>query len=69
MGDMSLQDEIVKEKPSRKTIKLLMKSTFIGRRQWIKSDSPLVGEVLEVFPEIKKTKYVSLQSVYEFHQY
>ena len=56
----SLSDELEKEKPSRKTVRKLMKDTFTGRRGWLLADSPPVTEVVEVFPPIKQVKFVSL---------
>ena len=32
----------------------------VGRRQWILDDSPSVHDVLDKFPSLKKTRYVSL---------
>ena len=37
-----LSDELAKEKPSRKTVRSLMKETFRGRRRWVLTDSPPV---------------------------
>lgn len=54
-----LQIELDKERPKKKTIKRLMKSTFLGRRHWITKDQPVVREVLEVFPCLSQSKYVS----------
>ena len=54
-----LQGELVKEKPKSKKVRKLMKTTFGGRRLWILTDRPAVAEVLNVFPTLKKMKYVS----------
>ena len=32
----------------------------VGRRQWILDDCPSVHDVLDKFPSLKKTKYVTL---------
>lgn len=55
-----LTDELAKDKPSRKTIRKLMKETFAGRRHWVLADVPAVAEIIKVFPPIKRVKYVSL---------
>lgn len=55
-----LQAELQLETPSRKRIKRLMKSTFTQRRAWITAkDSPTVQTILERFPCLKESKYVS----------
>ena len=54
-----LQSEIAKAHPKRKVIRKLMKTTFMGRRKWILSDRPVVSEILDCFPQLKKVKYVS----------
>ncbi len=56
----NFQAELAKDIPNRKQLKTLMKSTFSGRRSWIRSDRPSLSEVLDVFPTLKKTKFVSL---------
>ncbi len=50
----SFQAELTKDHPNRKQLKTLMKSTFSGRRSWIRSDRPSLSEVLDVFPTLKK---------------
>ena len=54
-----LTDEYAKDKPKRKTVKNLMKTTFQGRRKWILQDSPPIEDVLKSFPSLKKEKFVS----------
>jgi hypothetical protein len=54
-----LQTEFSKGKPSRKAVKKIMTKTFKVRREWICHHVPRVGEVLEKFPPLKQSKYVS----------
>ncbi len=42
--------EAMKERPSTKTIRRLMRNTFPRRRKWILDESPTVASVLEVSP-------------------
>ena len=41
-GVKELQEEEKKEKPRKKTVRKLMKATYIGRRDWIVKDAPPV---------------------------
>ena len=43
---MTLAMELAKEKPSRKTVRILMKETLAGRRHWVLIDSSPVTEVI-----------------------
>ena len=55
-----LQTELASGKPSRKVIRRLMRATHTKRRAWILSkDAPCVATVIEVFPCLKTSKYVS----------
>ena len=82
---MVLESECTQDKPSAKSVRRLMKSTFngkfkfgqmkcmtdccivlahhiyitVGRRTWILKDAPSVPDVLEKFPPLKKTRFVS----------
>ncbi len=58
----SFQAELTKYHPNRKQLR---KSTFSGRRSWIRSDRPSLSEVLDVFPTLKKRKFVSLIIVFD----
>lgn len=51
--------ELGKERPKKKIVRKLMKSTFLGRRQWITTDQPIVTEVLKKFPCLSQSRYVS----------
>jgi hypothetical protein len=52
--------EWMKPHPSSKVIRKVMKDTFALRRQWILTESPPVGIVLQKFPPLKTSKYVSM---------
>ncbi len=55
-----LRTELALEKPSQKVIKKLMKKTYKKRRVWIlEKDAPTISMVIEAFPCLKKSKYVS----------
>ena len=56
----SLKEEWATEKPSRKVVRALMRSTRTHRNRWIRSDMPHIEEILQTFPCLKKIKYVSL---------
>ena len=47
------------ENPSKKKVKRLLKSTFMGRRKWVIDDIPPVRTVLDVYPALQKSRYVS----------
>ena len=51
----ALRSELEKDKPSISVVKRIMVATFDGRRAWIKSDTPSVEEVLDVFPSLKES--------------
>ena len=58
-SDMAkFQAELGKDKPKRAAVKKLMKSTFIGRREWITKERPLIHVVLDKFPCLSQSKYV-----------
>ena len=48
-----------KPHPSSKVIRKVMKDTFALRRQWIIAEAPQVSTVLQKFPALKTSKYVS----------
>ncbi len=55
-----LSAELELEKPNRKTVRRLMKVTFPQRRAWItEEDAPTVPAIIEQFPCLKGSKYVS----------
>ena len=54
-----LQTELSKDKPSGKAVRKIMKKTFEMRREWICHHMPRVSEVLEKFPPLKRSKFVS----------
>lgn len=54
-----LQTELSKDKPSGKAVRKIMKKTFEMRREWICHHMPGVSEVLEKFPPLKRSKFVS----------
>ena len=57
---MKVQEELRSEKPGRKILRRLMKSTFTQGGAWItSSDSPMVEVILGKFPCLKGSKYVS----------
>ena len=62
----SLKEEWAKEKPSKKVVKTLMRSTRNLRNTWIRSNTPQIEEILRTFPCLKKLKYVSLLSYIAF---
>ncbi len=51
--------EALKEKPSTKIVRRVMRNTYPRRRKWILEESPTVASVLESFPALKTSKYVS----------
>lgn len=53
-----LQIELGKNRPKKAVVKKLMKSTFLGRREWITKERPLIHVVLDKFPCLSKSKYV-----------
>lgn len=59
----TLQTELEKPNPSISKVKRLMVATFEGRRIWIRSDTPSVEEVLDVFPPLKESNRVSVAFV------
>ena len=54
-------EEYAKEQPSLGKIKMLMKTTFVGRRKWILTDMPQVHTVLEVFPALRTSNRVCFE--------
>lgn len=55
----SLQTELAGEN-NKKRLKKLMKATFKGRQEWIKSnESPPISQVLDVFKPLGKFNFVS----------
>ncbi len=55
-----LHAELQSANPSRKVVRRLMKAMFPQRRAWITAeDSPTVPVILEQFPCLKRSKYVS----------
>ena len=48
-----------KPHPSSKVIRKVMKDTFALRRKWIIAEAPQVSTVLQKFPALKTSKYVS----------
>ncbi len=62
--------EASKERPSTKVIRRLMRTTFPRRRKWIVEASPSVPSVLESYPALKTTKYVSIMlAIHDNHEY
>lgn len=53
-----LQQELEESTPRSGKVGLLMKKTFRGRRKWICEQCPQVGEVVEVFPCLKRSSRV-----------
>ncbi len=51
--------ELTKEKPSKTAVKTLMASSYEGRRMWIKHTRPVLPEILEKFPPLKRIIHVS----------
>lgn len=60
---VELQGECSKERSSSKVVQRLMNKTFQKRRKWIIFDLPSVGTVLETFPPLRTSKYVSFTTV------
>lgn len=44
-----LHEELSAEKPCRKIVKFLMKTTFPSRRMWILDETPTIDAVMESF--------------------
>ena len=55
-----LTNELSKDHTQTGKVKRLIKKTFMGRRQWIKTDRPSVSDVLGTFPLLKKSLGVSI---------
>ena len=55
-----LRDLLSSAKRPKKEIKSLMKATRSCRQRWIVQECPETQAVLDKFPFLKKTKYVSL---------
>ena len=56
-----LHAELELEKSNRKTVRKLMKATFPQRRAWIAAeDAPMVPAIIEQFPCLNASKYVSV---------
>jgi len=51
--------ELKKSNPSSKVLRHVMKDTFKLRREWILTEAPPVSCVLQKFPALKTSKYVS----------
>ena len=56
---MLLHKELEKEKPCKKLMHSLMVHTFQGRRAWIDGEGAPVVEILNRFPPLESTRYVS----------
>jgi len=55
-----LSNELAKEKPSRKTVRTLMKETFAGTRHWVLTDPSTVTELSYKKNSSHEVKYASL---------
>jgi len=56
-----LRKEWKEPKPKKKKIRSLMNATYKRRRDWINESLPLVPEILQLFPPLRTSKYVSLR--------
>ena len=54
-----LQEHLAKPNQEISEIKSLMNATFAGRMKWIIVDVPPVNQIIDLFPPLKKVKYVS----------
>lgn len=55
----TLENELQKENPKGKRVRRAMKDTFAGRRKWIQDSCPPVSDIIDKFPLLKESKYVS----------
>ena len=49
-----------KKGSKQSTVKQLMEKTRSRRQQWIRSDHPLVSEVITTFPHLASSRWVSI---------
>ena len=55
-----LKQEVLKPKAQTEVVKNLVRRTFSGRRTHILEDQPSVESLVDTFPHLKKTNYVSI---------
>ena len=59
VGDLAVEWRKDKKDRSMSTVKNLFDQTSAQRRCWITNDRPLLSEVLEVFPCLSSSRFVS----------
>ena len=54
-----MKTELAKSNPTTSTLVHLMNCTFTRRQEWMRGNALSIEEILEVFPLLRRAKYVS----------
>ena len=60
----SLQKEWAKSKPKQKTVRKFFNATLKQRHMWIQDTCPIVSDILERYPMLKKPRWVGVSQLY-----
>lgn len=62
--EAKLSHEWAKPKPKRKIVRQCLSATLKDRQEWIQESCPVVCDVLEKYPMLKKGRWVSVKSLH-----